>query len=51
MPELFDRYDYAAQEFDTVGRLERTYTAKGWAAPISGDATTIQDHHDQEDRL
>ena len=43
-PEDFDRFTYAAQEFDWIGAveaIENEYLEFGWAAPISGDATAI----------
>lgn len=40
-PEPFDCYEYAAQEFVKAADVQHAYEKRGWAAPISGDATTL----------
>lgn len=47
-PEEFEMYEYAAQDFDLHTRgIWLAYLRRGWAAPISGDATTLRLHRDQ----
>ncbi len=43
--ETYDWYDYAAQEFATIDAAMRNYERRGWAAPISGDRTTLYFSH------
>lgn len=41
--EDFEQFDYAAQEFDewTVRGIAKKNLERGWATPVSGDATRL----------